>query len=170
MKKKIYDVYVSSVVDWFTPTILTGKWHSNSRANEIAVFQQKCLAVVVGVCGNVNRSELDKICGNRSVFDNCTLVASRLVKFYDRDIDYLKGDNIGARMTLRSGTVSHPDLKWKNCDHFDLGDRVNFIAATRKMLDVPKFSSVLAKSWSLTQNHNIRFHINMRSGIFFLNL
>ena len=167
VKKKIYDVYISPVVDWFTPTILPGKWHSNSRANEIAVFQQKCLSVVVGVCGNVDRTALNNICGIRSVFDNCTLVASRLVKFYERDTVYLKGETVSARMSLRSGRISDPDLVWNNCDHFDLGDRVNFIASTRKMSDVPKFSSVLAKIWAINQNHNIRFQINMRTGIYF---
>ena len=121
----------------------------------------------MGVCGNVDRTALNKICGIRSVYDNCTLVASRLVKFYERDIIYLKGETVSARMTLRSGRVSDPDLIWNNCNHFDMGDRVNFIAATRKMSDVPKFSSVLAKTWAINQNHNIRFHINMRTGIYF---
>ena len=137
-----------------------------SRSNEIAIFQQRCLSVVVGACGNVNRTELNKICGIRSVFDNCTLVASRLVKFYERDTVYLKGTTVSARMTLRSGTVSDPNLVWNNCDHFDMGDRVNFIAETRKLSDVPKFSSVLAKAWAVNQNLNIRFHINMRTGVF----
>ena len=167
VKKKVFDVYISPVIDWFTPTILPGKWHSNSRANEIAVFQQKCLSVVVGVCGKVNRTELDKICGVRSVFDNCTLVATRLVKFYERDTDYLKGDDLGARMTLRSGRVSDPNLVWQNCDHLDMGDRVNYISETRSLSEVEKFSSAEAKRWALAKNRNIRFHINMQSGIYF---
>ena len=168
VKRKIYEVYVSPVVDWFIPTILTGKWHAlTSRKNEVEIFQQKCLAVVVGVCKNVCRTELNKVCGFYSVFDNCTRVAMRTTKFYERDISYLKGEGenlVLGGMSLRSGTITENRV-WINCDHFDLGDRIHFIANTRTTIQPPKFSSVEAKRWSVVKNTNIRLIINLRNGV-----
>ena len=105
VKRKVYQVYVSPVIEWFIPTVLTGKQHQLSAANVIEKYQQKCLSVVAGVCGKVSRTELNDICGIRSARESCTMVAKRLVKFYKRDVEYLKGEQTAARIVTRSSRV-----------------------------------------------------------------
>ena len=165
VKRKVYQVYVSPVIDWFIPTILTGKQHDLSASNVIEKYQQKCLAVVAGVCGKVSRTELNDICGTRSTRDNCTIVAGRLVKFYKRDIEYLKGEQTAARLVTRSRAVM-TDRIWKNIEFDDIGDKVNFIHENRptSMREVPVFSQVAAKRWAKLKNKNIRYQIDRRSG------
>ena len=165
VKRKVYQVYVTPVIDWFVPTTLTGKKHDLSVANAIEKFQQKCLAVVAGVCGKVSRVELNKICGFRSTRENSILVASRLVKFYKRDIVYLKGEQTAAGMVTRSNRVVI-DKIWKNMKYNDIGDMVNFIHENRppEMTEIPVFSQVLAKNWAKLKNVNIRYQINRRNG------
>lgn len=165
VKRKVYQVYVSPVIDWFIPTILVGKQHELSASNEIEKFQQKCLAVVAGVCGNVSRTELNDICGIRSTRDNCIIVAGRLAKFYKRDIDYLKGEQTSARMVTRSRNVVR-DRIWKNIEFDDIGDKINFINQNKpaEMREVPIFSQFKAKRWAKIKNVNIRYQINRRNG------
>ena len=165
VKRKVYQVYISPVIDWFIPTILTGKQHDLSAANVIEKYQQKCLAVVAGVCGKVSRVELNDICGFRSTKDNCIIVAGRLVKFYKRDIPYLKGPETSARMVTRSRAVVM-DRIWKNIEHNDIGDKVNFIHENRPeiMREVPVFSQIAAKRWTSLKNKNIRYQMDRRNG------
>ena len=101
------------------------------------------------------------MCGIYSVFDNCTRVANRIKKFYDRDIEFMKGDAPIANMRLRSGTATENRV-WTNCDHLDLGDRAHYISNTRTESVPPKFSSANAKKWAIIKNTNIRMKILTR--------
>ena len=161
VKRKIFEVYIKPVIDWFLPTILTGKWHLLSKANEIEKFQQKCLAVVAGICGKVCRVQLNRTLGFHSIYESCTITARRLVKFFPRDVQYLKAVNTSIQMTLRSATILIGDT-WRNCDHLDLGDRCHYIANTRKVFETEKFSSFETKIWRIRTNKIIRRKINER--------
>ena len=161
VKRKIFEVYIKPVIDWFIPTILTGKWHALSQANEIEKFQQKCLSIVAGICGRVCRTQLNRKLGFHSVYETCTITARRLTKFFPRDVVYLKSENTLVNMRLRSSTIMIGET-WHNCDHFDLGDRCHYLANCRKVLSTLKFSSLETKLWRIRRNKIIRRKINER--------
>ena len=155
VRRKIFEVYVRPVIDWFVPTILTGKWHANTRSNEIEIFQQKCLSVVAGMAGKVSRTELNRNLGFHSVYDNCTIVASRIRKFFPRDVEHLKSSQDTINMTLRSGFMTFGET-WRNCNHLDLGDRCHYLNANRTTTTPPRFDAIAAKAWKIRKNKIIR--------------
>ena len=61
VKRKVYEVYGSPVVDWFIPTILTGKWHA---LREVSQFKLALLSVAKLKIRRGEGGQSKKLCQN----------------------------------------------------------------------------------------------------------
>ena len=70
---KIWRIYLSPVLEWYLPAFMSDpsmRLDSTRPANKLEIFQQACLARVLGVPPTVCREKLNCILGEKSVKEN----------------------------------------------------------------------------------------------------
>ena len=132
VRRRIYQVYISPVVDWFLPVIMTMPIHDLAKANKCATFQHDVLAKVLRVSRNCAADKLHENLAVKTVWYKSREMASRLSKFISRDHDaiYLGDQTSGpeaGNMRLRSGKTKSV-IPWAGADKRDLGDRIYILA------------------------------------------
>jgi len=170
---KIYRIYISPVIEWYIPTIITDpgmKQDSFRPSNTIEIFQQMCLAEVLGVTPNVSRDELNEIMCEKSVKTKVGIVANRLAGFCERDLNMLKWANGIIPQGFGTRSLRQIQPRWDGVEKGDLGDWMHMIAEQhRNQIDNQveiqkrKFDDFSAQQWGKMQNERIYGFILERS-------
>ena len=111
VRRRIYQVYVAPVIEWYLPVIMLKAKTAGSKLNAIESFQHKMMCLVSGACTKVAAEELGEQMAEMPVQMKLGRLANRLVHNIDSDENLLKGsesDNAGQERTrtLRSGKKS----------------------------------------------------------------
>ena len=158
VRKRIYQVYLAPIANWFIPTVMSHKRRLNSPSDEVEKFQQTALSMVGNCKGRVSRVGLNRAMGEHSVEEKCYNMAKGLVKYFPRNIEQMRGSSLNTGAQTRSGLVAR-DRIWKNCDMSDFGDRVNFLLATGTPPFRKRFIPNKAHEWLARVNAAIRQRI-----------
>ena len=169
---KIWRTYLSPVLEWYLPAYLSDpsmRLDSTKPANKLEIFQQFCLARVLGVPHTVNRDKLNELLGERSVKEKAGIVATRLSRYCARDVKQLKWKDGAEPVVVKTRSRNEAVPNWEGVDGVDLGDWAHLLAEEYKTSDlfertVPKFDDELAIEWAKIQNNNIR-RIMLEKGV-----
>ena len=138
IRRRIYQVHISPIVDWFLPVVMTGPTHELAKANKCASFQYDILSMVIGVCRNCSAADLHEQLAVKPANFKLREMAFRLSDFIFRDQTkiYLGGQTSspGVTMNLRSGTVKSV-IPWSGAEKRDLGDRIYILASEFEEMD-----------------------------------
>ena len=85
VRRLIYQVYVSPIVDWFLPVVMTSPSHDLAKANKCASYQHDILALVIDVCRNCSAADLHEKLAVKPVHFKLREMAARLSNFIYRD-------------------------------------------------------------------------------------
>ena len=90
VRRRIYQVYLAPIVNWFIPTVMCHKrtmkfiHRMNSPSDEVEKFQQTALSMVGNCKGRMSRIGLNRVMGELSVEEKCYNMAKGLVKYFPR--------------------------------------------------------------------------------------
>ena len=167
---RIYRVYISPIIEWYLPTIITEpgmKTDIFKPSTLIEQFQQQCLAEVVGVAPTVSRQELNEIMCERSVKEKVQIVASRLSAFCERDLNVLKWNHGGIPSVSRTRSFRSIQCRWDGVETGDLGDWMHMLAEQYRNTEIndrmDKFDDFEARRWANAQNRRIRDLVLLRT-------
>ena len=118
--------------------------NSTKPANKLEIFQQFCLARVLGVPHTVNRDKLNELLGERSVKEKAGIVATRLSRYCARDVKQLKWKDGAEPVVVKTRSRNEAVSNLEGVDGVDLGDWAHLLAKEYKTSDlfertVPKF-------------------------------
>ena len=146
------------------------KQDSFRPSNTIEIFQQMCLAEVLGVTPNVSRDELNEIMCEKSVKTKVGIVANRLAGFCERNLNTLKWANGIIPQGFGTRSLRQIQPRWDGVEKGDLGDWMHMIAEQhRNQIDNQvetqkrKFDDFSAQQWGKMQNERIYGFILERS-------
>ena len=127
---QIYRIFVSPVIEWFLPCMLTARMDTLAVKNRIEVFQMDSLCDALRIPRTVNRVKLEKLVREKPVRIKMMVMATRLSKHVNRHISELTASNTSTALT-RSGINLN---KYPSANHKDIGDRLLIYADTHKNL------------------------------------
>ena len=173
VRRRIYQVYVAPVIEWYLPVIMLKPKTAGSKLNAIESFQHKMMCLISGACSKVSAVELGKQMAEMPVHMKLGRLACRLVRNITRDEKLLRGinnDTVDTRV-LRSGKKRVQG--WPGVDKKDFGDQL-YIKAKEYEQDEGKrlytkgdekellFDSVELEKWVKAQNNRIKEIIELR--------
>ena len=161
---KIWRTYLSPVLEWYLPAFMSDpsmRLDSSKPANKLEIFQQTCLARVLGVPPTVDRKKLNAILGEKSVKEKAGIVACRLSKFCKREVKMLKWKDGNEPVICQTRSKKPAAATWEGVDGVDLGDWIHLLAEEFQRSEfvdrkVQKFDDKLAVEWAKIQNKRIR--------------
>ena len=134
---RIWRIFIAPLIEWFMICMLTEPRQVNSGTNMLEKFQRDVLCMVTNACVNVNRLELEDVCGEKHVSEKLKIMAERLNMFIRvRDLEFLKfGEaRMSTQISTRSQTILFP---WSGADNLDFGDQITMlITGDSAMADV----------------------------------
>ena len=125
VKRKIWEVYVSSVIEWFLPVIGYHRRDNLASINVIESFQNSTLSTALNVSKFIGRRKMNSIAVTKPVVFKLRAMGRRLKRYTARtsaEIETTQADTeVG--VTLRNGKRAKPG-KWKNAERKDFVDQI----------------------------------------------
>ena len=126
-RRRIFRVYISPIIEWYLPVIMTKHKTAGSKANVIESFQHQMLALVSGACTKTNAADLAKIMVETPVDIKLGKLCSRHRKRLVRnEYKLMNGAQpCSTRVTRNNRTTGQNwDRPWTGIDTRDFGIHV----------------------------------------------
>ena len=183
LRWRIWNVYISPIIEWFIPVIFTKPTHDLATANTIEIYQHKTLAVAAKASRYVSRKGLEDAMATMPVKMKTRRVANRMDDLiFRRDADMAAITDPDFRpvgITTRSGIALGADQGmstiWPGAERRDLGDRIFILRKqyecytaeeidkySRKNENRIKFDVSTARAWVRAANGQVSHHTKNR--------
>ena len=179
IRMKIWQTYISPIVDWCIPVLFTKPIHDWATANEIEVFVHQTLCWTLKVSRSAPRIQVLENAAVRPVKFRVKALAAKLRIHAPRTDKELKEGSTAeyaSTMGLRSGKVKNAAVKeFPKAEMKDLGDRMHILndlygklpkeyvdSFDRDSPDYKKFDAGNARKWAKIANGIVRYHSNRR--------
>ena len=139
IRYKLYKVYIAPIIECFLPAYLSAKY---MKRHDLAVFQHKCLCLILGVSYMCPVEKVEITLGERSIIEKTRVVCQRLKRKLDPTFTTVQSCN------LRGGRSQISQINNENIDPLDFCHRLVTIydhLKTLKFAERKKFSHEVAK-------------------------